>query len=154
MAYYEYPCEQCGETMTATRRDKRFCSRICKYRSEPNRKRGIIRSRQWHEANPMGHKNWAHNCDDWNVLFAELLETQEGKCYLCEDLLHLEKYREVHLDHDHSCCPNGRSCKNCRRGLACNACNIAIGYAREDPDRLRRMADNLEKVLKIRDRTP
>jgi hypothetical protein len=57
----------------------------------------------------------------------------------------------THLDHDHRCCPRGKSCQYCRRGLACPECNQLIGLAHDDPDRLRRIAANLEIALKDAD---
>jgi Recombination endonuclease VII len=75
--------------------------------------------------------------EDWSALW----EAQAGRCYLCGGGLAAEK---AHIDHDHSCCGPDRSCETCRRGLACEQCNRAIGLARDDPDRLRRMADALE----------
>jgi hypothetical protein len=79
-------------------------------------------------------------------LVNDLYNTQDGKCYLCGDPLDLENRRKVHLDHDHSCCPLGSGCWICRRGLACDRCNFLIGWADDDPQRLRRIADNLEKA--------
>jgi predicted nucleic acid-binding Zn ribbon protein len=248
---YEYPCEYCGETMTSTRRDKRFCSESCMKKAQHKRtlgaereaaranktcpwcgkvftpkrsdavycstacnKRGyyrenkamsLARGRAWVAANPekrrehlarfaerhpddgrdryarlkadperyaaaqersrryyLEHKdealeraklqrerwptrgyNGRHGCD-WEELFAQLWLTQDGKCYLCGDALDRDAYRAIHLDHDHSCCPLGKSCAACRRGLACRRCNVLIGWVDHDPDRLRRIADNLE----------
>jgi hypothetical protein len=81
---------------------------------------------------------------DWETLFNSFWETQGGKCYLCGDDLQRDVPKAVHLDHDHSCCPLARSCERCRRGLACQDCNRLIGWAKDDPDRLRRIADGLE----------
>lgn len=72
---------------------------------------------------------------------AAMWQAQDGCCYLCGEDLAIEK---AHVDHDHSCCARDRSCPVCRRGLACEQCNRAIGLARDDPARLRRMADALE----------
>lgn len=49
------------------------------------------------------------------------------------------------VDHDHSCCPGERSCVRCRRGIVCTYCNSAMGYAKDDPKRLRAMADYLDR---------
>lgn len=47
----------------------------------------------------------------------------------------------LHVDHDHSCCPSpGQSCGDCVRGLLCKGCNVAIGFAEENPDALVRLA--------------
>jgi hypothetical protein len=79
-----------------------------------------------------------------------LLEEQEGKCYLCNE----EMSSNPHLDHDHSCCPGKRACGKCVRGLACQKCNQGIGQFGDDPERMRRVADNLEKANQIlRDRS-
>ncbi len=74
---------------------------------------------------------------DWAVIWG----AQGGRCYLCGTTLVEGK---IHVDHDHSCCPEGRSCQVCRRGLACGTCNQSIALAGDDPDRLRRMASALE----------
>ena len=72
---------------------------------------------------------------------AAMWAAQDGKCYLCGDMMIPEK---EDIDHDHSCCPRGKSCRVCRRGLAHHRCNVIIGWAQDDPTRLRRIADNLE----------
>jgi hypothetical protein len=48
------------------------------------------------------------------------------------------------VDHDRACCPTDVSCSDCRRGVLCQWCNNALGYAQDDPERLRRMADYIE----------
>lgn len=78
--------------------------------------------------------------------WAALWVAQDGRCYLCGDELERGKKnrRGPHIEHDHSCCGPHKSCRVCRRGLACADCNGAIGYAHDDPARLRRIADALE----------
>ena len=76
--------------------------------------------------------------------FAEFWSLQDGRCYLCGDDLQRES---AQIDHDHVCCPRNKTCDYCRRGLACAACNVIIAQARDDPDRLRRIADNFQPVL-------
>lgn len=73
--------------------------------------------------------------------WAEIWNAQQGLCYLCGNEL---TGADAYVDHDHACCPPKASCPACRRGLAHGFCNIAIGYAGDDPARLRRMADALE----------
>lgn len=82
-------------------------------------------------------------------------DEQDGHCYLCEDPLPAERAL-VAIDHDHACEPcrtppgqSNKSCGFCRRGLTCQTCNSAIGYANDDPDRMRRMAANLERATAI-----
>lgn len=83
--------------------------------------------------------------DEWARMFAD----QDGLCYLCQEPLP-EDGRDVHVDHDHSCCAVGpresRSCQYCRRGLTHQACNQIWGLARENPALLRVLADNGERV--------
>lgn len=80
---------------------------------------------------------------EWAALFEGLWEAQAGLCYLCKQPLDRDASRQVHLDHDHRCCPLGRSCERCRRGLACKSCNLIIGLAQDNPERLRQIAEAL-----------
>lgn len=56
---------------------------------------------------------------------------------------------DLHMDHDHSCCPRGKvfevksrkSCGDCVRGWLCRNCNIALGLLHESPSRIRGLAD-------------
>lgn len=55
----------------------------------------------------------------------------------------------LHIDHDHGCCPTGkkgpRSCGRCVRGALCHRCNTALGLLQEDPDRARALAAYMER---------
>ena len=77
--------------------------------------------------------------DDWDLM----LRRQSGRCYLCENPLQGGR-TDIHIDHDHACCPGRRSCGNCIRGLACQKCNQGVGQFGDDPDLMRRVAYNLE----------
>jgi Recombination endonuclease VII len=92
-------------------------------------------------------RKWRHG-PGHEVMWTTFWDAQDGKCYLCGDPLSTENYRDIHVDHDHTCCPKGRTCEYCRRGLACTRCNKLIGAAEDDPELLRRIAGNLEPVLK------
>lgn len=65
---------------------------------------------------------------------ALMMYAQNGKCAICGDP---GTVRILDLDHNHK---SGRV-----RAYLCNPCNIALGQAHEDPDRLRKMADYLEQ---------
>jgi hypothetical protein len=81
--------------------------------------------------------------------YEDMWRAQNGCCYLCEEPLERGK---THIDHDHQCCPQGKSCVLCRRGLACKTCNWAIGHLGDDPDKIRRVADNLAaRLLKVKE---
>lgn len=105
--------------------------------NDPERHRKA--SREWSQRNPYWVK-YRMSKDDWETLFAD----QSGSCYLCGDELVRDSQKSIHVDHDHSCCPNERSCGGCIRGLACSQCNQGIGRFKDDPERMRRVADTLE----------
>lgn len=67
--------------------------------------------------------------------FRAIIEKQGLKCPICtKDIT-----KNPSVDHNHK---TGEI-----RGLICNKCNLAIGNAEDSPDRLRRMADYLEKNI-------
>lgn len=77
--------------------------------------------------------------EDWD----RMLRNQSGRCYLCERPLQGGR-TDIHIDHDHHCCPGRRSCGKCIRGLACQTCNQGVGQFGDDPQLMRKVADNLE----------
>ena len=81
--------------------------------------------------------------------WAALWESQDGRCYLCRGPMSKELTGKdgAVIDHDHACCGSDKSCRFCRRGLACRLCNLVIGCAGDDPARLRLIADNLEAAM-------
>lgn len=84
----------------------------------------------------MKHK-YGITLEQWGERFT----AQEECCYLCSEPL---VEGSIHVDHDHACCRGKRSCGTCIRGLACQKCNQGIGQFGDDPERMRRVADNLE----------
>lgn len=67
--------------------------------------------------------------------FETLFSFQDGKCAICQ--LELVRGKETHVDHDHY---SGQV-----RGLLCHHCNLMLGHAKDNPERLRSAADYLEK---------
>lgn len=55
----------------------------------------------------------------------------------------------LHVDHNHKCCPGQKSCGKCVRGILCNYCNSTLGYAKENPSVLRRLALFVEESLTV-----
>jgi hypothetical protein len=91
---------------------------------------------------------WRHG-QPVDELRAAMWSLQDGKCYLCGDPLSSDGNRYVHIDHDHRnlCCSRYRTCEICRRGLACANCNTLVGKGGDDPEKLRLIADNLERAM-------
>jgi hypothetical protein len=63
--------------------------------------------------------------------YQDQLERQGGGCAVCGEIN--VSGRRLHVDHDHSCCPTGRTCGRCLRGLLCSACNTGIGQFKDSP---------------------
>jgi hypothetical protein len=62
---------------------------------------------------------------------------QGGVCAICERPPDKAKrVKRLVVDHDHACCPGGKSCGKCVRGLLCEWCNRILGLALDDPGRL------------------
>lgn len=51
--------------------------------------------------------------------YDQKLHDQNFVCAICSKT----DDRRLSIDHDHTCCPTGRSCRKCTRGLLCNVCN-------------------------------
>ena len=64
--------------------------------------------------------------------YSTLLEEQGGGCAICMTKTWSGKNRAPVIDHDHR---TGKA-----RGILCHKCNVAIGLAGEDPERLEAMA--------------
>lgn len=82
----------------------------------------------------------------YNMTIAQhvaLLDAQGGVCAICGGT-NPNGYR-LAVDHDHACCPGNTSCGRCVRGLLCAGCNTAIGHVKDDPQRLRKAADYLDR---------
>lgn len=71
--------------------------------------------------------------------YERLLEEQGGVCAICkqpETQTRHGRIKELAVDHDHT--------TGLVRALLCHACNVAIGYLRDDPDLARSVANYLE----------
>ncbi len=78
--------------------------------------------------------------------FTELFAAQGNQCAYCDKTE--PGGTGWHVDHDptRGCHPKESrgSCDDCRRGIACHACNTAIGMLGDSSAELRRRADHLE----------
>jgi hypothetical protein len=85
--------------------------------------------------------------------FSALLSKQDGKCAICLKGIEGIDYGgriKAHIDHDHECCPDGKSCQNCRRGLLCSSCNTGLGFFRDSPEILQKAILYLESFPLVR----
>lgn len=67
--------------------------------------------------------------------YQALVDDQQGACAICKSTS-----ARLVIDHDHSCCPAGKSCPECRRGLLCDTCNRMIGFGKDDPSHMLKAA--------------
>lgn len=84
-------------------------------------------------------RNWALNIPSmsWD-LFQELWAKQEGLCAICKQALEWDG-RTTHVDHSHL--------TGSVRAILCAPCNLMIGYADDDPDRLTAAASYLREKM-------
>jgi hypothetical protein len=68
---------------------------------------------------------------------------QGGACKLCRRPAS-GRSEVLAVDHDHSCCPDQRSCGACVRGLLCDRCNNGLGCFGDNPELLRAAAAYLD----------
>lgn len=69
---------------------------------------------------------------------------KQGGCAICHLVLP-EEGGHWYVDHDHRCCPKGKSCGDCRRGILCRECNLMLGLARDNPEVLSKAIEYLAK---------
>ena len=81
------------------------------------------------------HTFWNHGLT--MERFAEILASQAGGCAIC-GTKNPGGRGSFHVDHDHACCPKGKSCDDCRRGLLCTNCNVGLGMLGDTADGLAR----------------
>ena len=76
----------------------------------------------------------------WKALF----ESQGRACAACGSKTTGSK--DWHTDHNHTCCPAGRSCGNCVRGILCDRCNRALGNVDDSIEKLQTLIDYLKRT--------
>lgn len=123
------------------------------YRADPEKMRERHRQTRerhgarWAETRKQRRAEGKLNADEMrrHATIAQLLESQGGRCYLCNEAL---AAKDAQIEHDHRCCTRQKTyCSRCTRGAACGPCNIAIAMLRDDPDRIERVAHSLRAKL-------
>jgi hypothetical protein len=90
-------------------------------------------------------KRYAMSLDDYD----SMSERQSGRCAVCGTNCPGGPGSVLHVDHDHSCCPGQKTCGKCVRGLLCDKCNKALGYADDSIDTLLSMVAYLQSHSKV-----
>lgn len=101
---------------------------------EANKQKYIDKARKWEKLNG-GKKYQTYKIS--NTQFLEMYNKYAGLCWICKT------NTATHIDHDHSCCPEGKSCGVCVRGLICNTCNTGLGMFKDNVDFLQGAIDYL-----------
>ena len=78
--------------------------------------------------------------------FEAILAAQGGGCAVCGTTSPTGQGNTFHVDHDHSCCPGGKTCGKCVRGILCTRCNMALGLLDDDRTRIARLDAYLSKT--------
>jgi hypothetical protein len=116
---------------------------------DDNPEKTAAQSKKWYAKNPAYYKQRtrAGNADKFGISLEDALARQDGRCLICLKSEPTSKTGNLlawAMDHDHQCCPSGKGCPSCFRGVICSSCNRVLGYAYDDPGILRRGADYLE----------
>jgi len=83
----------------------------------------------------------AHGLRPADIL--NILESQNFSCLVCG--IGDSGRRPWHIDHDHNCCPSGRSCEKCRRGILCFKCNTGLGCLKDSIHLLEKAVEVITK---------
>lgn len=80
-----------------------------------------------------------------DLTLRQMFDEQDGLCANsgCREPL---DFGTAHVDHDRSCCPGRKSCGQCVRALLCPGCNVGLGFFRDNPARLRGIAEYIERT--------
>lgn len=143
---YQNRCKQCAKENYWSKREDLIEKKReynLKNKDSINAKHKVYRE-EFPEKNKERKLKYYYNItlDQYN----EMLDSQNHVCAICEGT-NESSGKDLFVDHDHSCCPGGRSCGECVRGLLCNDCNLSIGRMRDDPIRLTKA---VEYILEFR----
>ena len=113
---------------------------------DDNPEKTAAQNKKWAAKNPAYYKQ-RNTVGKFGITLEDALAKQDNKCLIClksEPTSKTGNLLRWAMDHDHACCPSGKGCPECFRGVLCSSCNRVLGYAYDDPGILRRGADYLE----------
>lgn len=128
-------CNACGEAKSTTE----FCKDRSRRDGLMNRCRPCDRAR--HAANKdrteehRAEKQLRYKYGLSLACYESILSAQGGGCAIC-GVTECSSGNRFAVDHDHGCCPGGKACGKCVRGLLCRDCNLTLGHASDSPERL------------------
>lgn len=132
---YQVRCKACAKEVYWEKRDELLVKK--KAYNLKNKDRNNAKGKVYRDSDPEKNKNRKLKYY-YNITFAEynkMLQSQNYVCAICHGV-NKTTGKDLFVDHDHACCPGGRSCGSCVRGLLCNDCNLSIGRMDDDPTRL------------------
>lgn len=129
--------------LTPEEREERNRKRRERYASDPEfREKERQHARDYGQKNPQAKRQsrlrveFGITQQDYEAMLAK----QNGACAICgateNKVKHPRARKFFCVDHDHK--------TGMVRGLLCHNCNFALGYFRDDPERIRRAADYLD----------
>lgn len=68
--------------------------------------------------------------------FEDLRNAQGDACAICKGSFAGVATKNIHVDHDHTCCKGKKTCGRCVRSLLCGQCNTGIGMFKDNPELL------------------
>lgn len=112
----QIPCGECGKPFLRNSGSQLYCSDDC---------RKIVKQRATAES--FMRNRYRITMEQFN----EMSAAQGHRCAICDKPF--GRRSQIHIDHDHRCCPSDMTCGNCLRGLLCGQCNTMLGMAKDDP---------------------
>lgn len=95
---------------------------------ERHKARHLAKHREWVAKNPDYERDFLLKWRYGLTLeqYQRLSDLQGNKCAICG--IHQDDLsKRLCVDHDHSCCPYGKGCLSCIRGLVCAQDNFQLG---------------------------
>lgn len=129
--------------MTPEQRDKRNAQSRASHKA--NRSRNLAKQAEWRDKNRDYFLKKTYGLTWAN--YEELLRSQGGCCAICGSPTPGKGRKRFDVDHDHRCCPGGKSCGKCIRGLLCLGCNAGIGNLKDNSILLRRAAIYIDQHI-------